>query len=85
MQAHSSSREQESDTPDSETAPQPPSGEMLMRSPVQVSGDCQEPTVTQGSARKDPATVPERSQVRRSAPYETRSGRQVRKPVNLDL
>ena len=56
-----------------------------MRSPVQVSADCQEPTITEGSARKDPATVPERSHVRGSAPYETRSGRQVRKPVNLDL
>ena len=30
--------EQESDTPDTDTAPQPPSGETLMRNPVQVLG-----------------------------------------------
>ena len=77
--------EQESDTPDTDTAPQPPSAETLMRNPVQVCGDGQEPTVTEGSTRKDPAAVPQRSEVRGSAPYETRSGRQVRKPVKLDL
>ena len=77
--------EQESDTPDTDTAPQPPSGEALMRSPVQVLGDGQEPTITEGSTRKDPVAVPERSEVRGSALYETCSGRQVRKPVKLDL
>ena len=77
--------EQESDTPDTDTAPQPPSAETLMRNPVQVCGDGQEPTITEGSTRKDQAAVPERSEVRGSSPYETRSGRQVRKPVNLDL
>ena len=77
--------EQESDTRDTDTAPQPPSGETLMRNPVQVFGDGQEPTVTEGGTRKDPAAVPERSEDRGSAPYETRSGRQVRKPVKLDL
>ena len=77
--------EQESDTSDTDTAPQPPSEEMLIRSPVQVFGDFQGPSVTQRSTRKDPAAVPERSQVRGSAPYETRSGRKVRKPVKLDL
>ena len=56
-----------------------------MRSPVQVLGDGQEPTITEGSTRKDPAAVPERSEVRGSALYETRSGRQVRKLVKLDL
>ena len=77
--------EQESDTPDTDTAPQPPSGETLMRNPEQVFGDGQEPTITEGSSIKDPAAVPERSEVRGSVPYETRSGRQVRKPVKLDL
>ena len=77
--------EQESDTPDTDTAPQPPSAETLMRNPVQVCGDGQEPTITEGSTRKDQAAVPERSEVRGSSPYETRSGRQVRKPVKLDL
>lgn len=77
--------EQESDTPDTDTATQPSSGETLMRKPVQVFRDSQEPTITEGSTRKDPAAVPERSEVRGSAPYETRSGRQVRKPVKLDL
>ena len=77
--------EQESDTPDTDTAPQPPSGETLMRNPVQVFGDGQEPTITEGSTRKDPAAVPERSEVRGSTLYETCSGRQVRKPVKLDL
>ena len=77
--------EQESDTPDTDTAPQPPSGETLMRRPVQVLGDGQEPTITERSIRKDPAAVPERSEVRGSALYETCSGRQVIKPVKLDL
>ena len=77
--------EQESDTPDTDTAPQPPSGETLTRNPVQVFWDGQEPTITEGSTRKDPAAVPERSEVRGSAPYETHSGRQVRKPVKLGL
>ena len=77
--------EQELDTPDTDTAPQPPSGETLMGNPVQVFWDGQEPTITEGSTRKDPAAVPERSEVRVSAPYETRSGRQVRKPVKLGL
>ena len=77
--------EQESDTPDTDTAPQPPSGETLMRNPVQVFGDGQEPTITEGSTSKDPAAVPERSEVRGSAPYEMCSGRQVRKPVKLNL
>ena len=77
--------EQESDTPNTDIAPQPPSGETLMRNPVQVFGEGQEPTITEGSTRKDPAAVPGRSEGKGSAPYKTRSGRQVRKPVKLDL
>ena len=77
--------EQEADTLDTDRAPQPPSGEKLMRNPVRVFGKGQEPIITEGSTRKDPVAVPERSEVRGSAPYETRSGRQVRKPVKLDL
>ena len=76
--------EQESDTPDTNT-PQPPSGETLTRNPVQVFWDGQEPTITEGSTRKEPAAVPERSEVRGSVSYEARSGRQVRKPVKLGL
>ena len=77
--------EQKSDTPDTDTAPQPHSGETLTRNPVQVFGDGQEPTITEGSTRKDPGAVPERSEGRGSVPYEKRSGRQVRKPVKLDF
>ena len=69
--------EQISDIPDTGTAPQSSSGE--------VSGDDQEPTITEGNTRKDPAAVPERSEGRGSAPYVTQSGRQVRKPVKLNL
>ena len=69
--------EQISDTLDTDTAPQSSSGE--------VSGDDQEPTITEGNTRKDPAAVPERSEGRGSAPYVTQSGRQVRKPVKLNL
>ena len=50
--------EQESDTPDTDATPEPPSGETLMRNPVQVFGDGQEPTITKGSARKDPELSP---------------------------
>ena len=69
--------EQLSDTLDADTAPQSSSGE--------VSGDDQEPTITEKNTRKDPAAVPERSEGRGSAPYVTQSGRQVRKPVKLNL